>query len=138
MDTFEIIILIAVAFWAGFKICEAWMMLTIRQILQDLGIKEQQLKDLANRKDIPLPMSNESDESHHVVNLKIEQIGPCYYAYSTNDDRFVAQSDSTDGLLERIIEQFPAGTRVVFDRANGGDLMKAAAERLKLQANLSE
>jgi hypothetical protein len=141
MDSIEIIIIVAAAFWAGWKIQQAWMLFTMRQILEDLNITNEQLKDLARKKDITLPIveqPKDDDSVTSVVDLKIEQLGDAYYAYQVKDDQFIAQSNSTDGLLERIIERFPAGTRVVFDRANGGELMKAAAERLKVQTKFSD
>lgn len=139
MGTFDIMITVAVAFWAGWKIREAWMMLTMRQILKDLGITDEQLRDLARQQNIELPgIESEEDSDTPVVDLKIEQHGDALYAYQTKDDQFIAQSNSADGLLERIIERFPAGTRVVFDRSNGGELIKAAAERMKVQASISD
>lgn len=121
-----------IAFYLGWKFNSYWMSMTFRKILEDLNITDHQLKDLAVRNGIQLPDSEDSEDSiTNKVEIRVEIYQDQYYAYEEEQDTFVAQAKSPEELLERLIDKYPPGTSIRVDKTKGGDLITAAAAKLK-------
>ena len=115
----EYIILTAIiAFVVGYKVAELIGTLALREILEDLGIKESQLRSLIDQE-------NQEDQPRQEVELRIEQIEGQLLAYEQQPEvRFVAQCPTAELLLERLVEFYPANTRLNISRTDGSDLMQ--------------
>jgi hypothetical protein len=128
----ELIIIAVVAFYFGFKIAEIVHVSSFKKILNDLKISERQLRDLV--KNNGLDFDEAPEESHAArVEIKIEQHLDQLYVYELDSDRFVAQGKTSDEIMQRIIDSYPKGTRVICTTENGGLILSAAAERLKAE-----
>ena len=127
----ETVIIVAVAFWLGWKINEIWMAATFKKILDDLGVTDRDLRKLAEQNGITLPeQPSTADSPKTEVEIRIEEVDGALLAYDSRNS-FVAQAQDPDALLSRLIECFPAGTRITVPDDQGGTLIKAAAERMK-------
>jgi hypothetical protein len=130
----ETIILVTIAFVAGWKLNELVMAASFKKILDDLKVTDQSLRDLAERNGIELPPENAAEATTKTeVEIKVEEVEGCLFAYDTRD-LFLAQARDADTLLSRIIERFPAGTRITVSKEHGADIIEAAALRLKAQS----
>lgn len=114
----EYIILTAIiAFIVGYKAAEIIGALALREILKDLGVKEQDLQRMIDQEQAEVPRQE--------VELRIEQIEGQLLAYEQQPEvRFVAQSPTAELLLERLVEFYPENTRLNISRTNGGDFMQ--------------
>jgi hypothetical protein len=128
----ELIIIAAVAFYFGFKIAEIVHVSSFKKILNDLKISEQQLRDLVQKNGLDLDEAPEESDAAK-VEIKIEQHLDQLYVYELGSDRFVAQGKTSDEIMQRIVDNYPKGTRVICTTENGGLILSAAAERLKAQ-----
>lgn len=127
-----------IAFYLGWKVNSYWMAMTFRKILEDLNITDRQLKDLADRNGIELPDSEDSEGIiTNKVEIRVEIYQDQYYAYEEERDTFVAQAKSPEELLQRMIDKYPPGTSIRVDKTKGGDLITAAAAKLKVEAGES-
>jgi hypothetical protein len=127
----ETIILVALAFIIGWKINEFILAASFKKILEDLNVSDQSLKDLARKNGIGVSDDDPEEKPQGPeIQLKIESIDGGLLAYDSQDT-FVAQAPDADTLLSRIIELFPAGTRITVLKEHGGDLITEAAERMK-------
>lgn len=127
-----------IAFYLGWKVNSYWMAMTFRKILEDLNITDRQLKDLADRNGIELPDSEDSEGIiTNKVEIRVEIYQDQYYAYEEERDIFVAQAKSPEELLQRMIDKYPPGTSIRVDKTKGGDLITAAAAKLKVEAGES-
>lgn len=123
-----------IAFYLGWKINSYWMAMTFKRILEDLNITDRQLKELAVRNGIELPNSEESGDSiTNKVEIRVEIYQDQYYAYEEERDTFVAQAKTPEELLQRLIDRYPPGTSIRVDKTKGGDLITAAAAKLKVE-----
>lgn len=115
----EYIILTAIiAFVVGYKVAELLGTMALREILNDLGIKESQLRSL-------IAQENSEDSPLQEVELRIEQIEGQLLAYEQQPEvRFVAQCPTAELLLERLVEFYPVNTRLNISRTDGSDLMQ--------------
>ena len=115
----EYIILTAIiAFVVGYKVAELIGTLALREILEDLGIKESQLRSL-------IAQENSEDSPLQEVELRIEQIEGQLLAYEQQPEvRFVAQCPTAELLLELLVEFYPVNTRLNISRTDGSDLMQ--------------
>jgi len=112
----ETIIIIAVAFWVGWVLGKWWTALTFQQILEDLGVTDQQLRDL-------LVDDNDPKEVLE-IEVKIEQVGDQLYAYRKSDDHFLGQATTRERLLERLKSEFSGDVKLIVAQEDGADLLK--------------
>lgn len=134
MDSFLTYLIVGiVAFYAGWRICSVWTLISVKRIFEELNITHAQLAELAEKNGIELPKADDEDGelSYRKVEIRVEIYEDQYYAYEVERDTFVAQARSPEELLERMIEKYPPGTSIRVDKEKGGDLITAAAAKLK-------
>lgn len=134
MDPFLNYLIVAIiAFYAGWRICSVWTLISVRRIFEELNITHDQLARLAEKNGIELPKEDDDGEeaSYRKVEIKVEIYQDQYYAYEEEQDTFVAQAKTPEELLEKLIEKYPPGTSIRVDKEKGGDLITAAAAKLK-------
>jgi len=128
----ELIIIAVVAFYFGFKISEIVHVSSFKKILNDLKISERQLRDLVKNNGLDFDEAPEESRAAR-VEIKIEQHLDQLYVYELGSDRFVAQGKTSDEIMQRIIDSYPKGTRVICTTENGGLILSSAAERFKAE-----
>jgi DNA-binding transcriptional MerR regulator len=127
MELTSVVVLLVIAFALGYFTASQILLKTFHKILQDLGITPDQLDSLIKDPDT----ENTTAANTHTIDIRIEQVDQNLLAYQVKDDRFLAQAPDPDLLLSRIIEMFPAGSRINIDRQAGGELMIGALERAR-------
>ena len=122
MDT-ETSLIIALAFalgwWLGTRFQSLWLHTSFRAILKDLGITEQQMRDLAQKNSIDLPHTELP-----VVEIRLEKMGDTIYAYRKDTEEFLGQGTDREALILRLTERL-SNVRVVIAREDGADLLKS-------------
>jgi hypothetical protein len=131
METF---ILVALGFVVGWKLSEIFHVMSFKKILEDLDVKEADLRKLHSK----LASDSEEDEAEKptgkiIIEIKVEQHQGLLFAYEAEDDTFIAQGQNGDELLSRILDKYPVNVRVVCDRSNGGELIEEAVQKLVAQ-----
>lgn len=127
----ETVIIVAVAFWLGWKLNELLMISSFRRIMEELKISQSRLEELAKGIDTKITDKEEQPKGEE-VEIKVEEVQGQLLAFEVTKDSFVAQGTTPDDLLSRIIERFPPGTRITVENGKGGDMIRAAAERMKV------
>ena len=128
----ETTVLIIIAFVLGWKINEFIMAHTFRKILDELKVSDQALRKLVDDRSLLIPEDTAAEKPRGpTVEIKIEQHQGQLLAFEATKDTFLAQGQDPDMLLSRIVDIFPVGTKIVIDNDHGGELIKAAADRLK-------
>ena len=115
---------VPVAFWAGWKISELWQVYAFREVLKDLGVSQNQLKDLHSR--IQTEDEEEAtDQGDHLPELevRIEQHPEGLFAYRKADGFFIAQGKDRTVLMENLVNNL-TNVRVVIAKEDGADLIK--------------
>ena len=126
----EILIVVLVAFVFGWYI-GSWvtthlMALSFRQILQDLGVKNSQLRQLAENAGIELPDVNASTldgKELTPLEVTIEQHQGVLYAYRKDTKQFLGQGTDQAGLIDSIAKRM-TDVRLIIDTADGADLLR--------------
>jgi hypothetical protein len=134
MDPFLTYLIVAIiSFYAGWRICSFWTLISVKRIFEELNITHAQLAELAEKNGIELPKADDEDGEaiFRKVEIRVEIYEDQYYAYEVEQDTFVAQARSPEELLERMIDKYPPGTSIRVDKEKGGDLITAAAAKLK-------
>jgi hypothetical protein len=125
METF---ILVALGFVVGWKLSEIFHVISFKKILEDLDVKEADLRKLHSK--LADEAEDEKPAGKIIIEIKVESLHGQLFAYELERDTFVAQGRDGDELLSRIMDKYPANVRVVCDRSNGGELITDAVERL--------
>ena len=126
----EIFLVIIVAFAFGWYIGNLVTTITLamsfKQILRDLGIKNEQLRQLAENAgvDIPDVNANTADgDTLTPVAVTIEQHQGVLYAYRKDNSQFLGQGTDREGLIDSISKRM-CDVRLIIDTQDGADLLQ--------------
>lgn len=123
----EFLIMFALGWFLGSALTRAWLHITFREILRDLGVTEQQLQRLARKNNIPVPVENPRDESGEItltpIEIKIEQVGDMLYAYRLDNGLFLGQGTDRESLLKRLTENL-TNVRLIIAEDQGAGFIK--------------
>ena len=122
-----VILCIIMALYIGFKAGEAWYLYTFRQILEDLNIKQSELRKLAEDKGVDLsevPAEDDLGSDLPILEVRIEQHPEGLFAYRKVDDTFIAQGKDRDTLMENLVNNL-TNVRVVVYKEDGADLINS-------------
>ena len=122
-----VILCIIMALYIGFKAGEAWYLYTFRQILEDLNIKNSDLRKLAENKGVDLsevPAEDDLGSDLPILEVRIEQHPEGLFAYRKMDDTFIAQGKDRDTLMENLVNNL-TNVRVVVYKEDGADLINS-------------
>jgi hypothetical protein len=126
----EISILVVLAFALGWRI-GSWitthfLALSFRQILQDLGVSNEQLRKLARDAGVDLSDVNPSTEPGvelTPLEVTIEQHQGVLYAYRKDNQQFLGQGTDQSTLVDSIARRMD-NVRLIIDTADGADLLR--------------
>ena len=126
----EILIAVFIAFLLGWYL-GSWvttqlLALSFRQILQDLGIKNSQLKKLAEDVGADIPdaaVNTVHGEELKPVEITIEQHQGVLYAYRKDDQQFLGQGTDREGLIASVTKRLQ-GVRLKISDQDGADLLQ--------------
>jgi hypothetical protein len=126
----EILILVVIAFafgwYAGSWVTTHLLALSFRQILNDLGVKNEQLRALAEDVGIELPAVNQNTaDGNRLTPLEIvlEQHQGVLYAYRKDNQQFLGQGTDRQGLIDSIGQRM-TDVRLIIDQQDGADLLQ--------------
>ena len=126
----EISILVVVAFafgwYLGSQVTTYLLALSFKQILQDLGVKDQQLRKLAQDigADIPAVNENTADGDQLTpLEVVLEQHQGVIYAYRKDNKQFLGQGTDQQGLIDSISKRM-TDVRLIIDSQDGADLLQ--------------
>jgi hypothetical protein len=126
----EILIAVIVAFafgwYAGSWVTTHLLALSFRQILNDLGVKNSQLRQLAENVGIELPDVNENTADGNKLTpleITIEQHQGVLYAYRKDTKQFLGQGTDRQGLVDSISKRM-TDVRLIIDQQDGADLLQ--------------
>ena len=123
-----IAVLIAFAFgwYAGSWVTTHLLALSFRQILNDLGVKNSQLRQLAENVGLELPDVNENTATGVTLvplEVTIEQHQGVLYAYRKDTKQFLGQGTDREGLIDSISKRM-TDVRLIIDQQDGADLLQ--------------
>jgi hypothetical protein len=102
------------------------MALSFRQILTDLGVKNSQLRKLAENVGVELPDVNQNTADGDTLTpleVTIEQHQGVLYAYRKDNQQFLGQGTDREGLIDSISKRM-TDVRLIIDSQDGADLLR--------------
>jgi hypothetical protein len=126
----EILIAVIVAFafgwYAGSWVTTHLLALSFRQILNDLGVKNSQLRQLAENVGLELPDVNQNTADGNTLTpleVTIEQHQGVLYAYRKDNQQFLGQGTDQTTLVDSIAKRM-TDVRLIIDQQDGADLLQ--------------
>ena len=115
----ELIIIAVLAFAVGWKLCQLLHTQAMMHLLKELGIKESDLRKLANKHGVMLPEqpSVEAADDLTEIHIKVEQHGSEIYAFRADNDQFLGQGQDRDSLISHISKRM-VNVRLIVDEGN--------------------
>ena len=126
MDIFLEFFLVFVLGWIiGSRLTSAWLHHSFRMILRELGIKDGDLRRLAEKNGVNLPATDTEDSSTELPELevKIEQHQGTLYAFRKDTDQFLGQGTDRDQLIDSLKHNL-TNVRVIIAKEDGADLIQ--------------
>lgn len=114
----EWLIALIIGWVIGHRVATFLQVMAFKRVLEDLGISEQQMRDLALKNGIEIPEQEEPQMSEHEIT--VEQHGGQLYAFKT-DGEFIGQGKDKEALVARIAERFK---NVRFTVKEGSEFLK--------------
>jgi len=113
---------VPIAFWVGWKISELWQMVTFKELLSDLGVKQQDLEKIKDQ--LEQADTDTEDENSHlpILEVRVEQHPEGLFAYRKVDDSFIAQGRDREGLMENLVNNLN-NVRVIVHKEDGADFI---------------
>ena len=121
-----LVIVFAFGWYIGSKITTHLLALSFRQILDDLGVTNDQLRKLAREADINFPDVNASTESGDTLTpleIVLEQHQGVLYAYRKDTKQFLGQGTDQTTLVDSISKRM-TDVRLIIDSQDGADLLR--------------
>ena len=126
----ELLIAILIAFAAGWYmgswITTQLLAISFRQILADLGVKNEQLRNLARDVGVELPdVNHNTADGDQLTPLEIilEQHQGVIYAYRKDTKQFLGQGTDQTTLVDSIARRM-TDVRLIIDQQDGADLLQ--------------
>lgn len=120
---FEFIIVFFLGWFLGSKMTSAWLHLTFREILKDLGVTTDQMRSLARKNGVDFTEPEFEKSSLPVLEVRIEQHEGILFAFRKDTDQFLAQGPDREALVKRLTENL-TNVRVIIDKEDGADYLK--------------
>ena len=102
----ETLIIAVTAFVIGWKLNEFFHVAAMLNLLKELGVKEADLRRLAQRHGLDLPDPSESASSSvqdlEEIQIKVEKHGSEIYAFRADNDQFLGQGPDRESLITRL------------------------------------
>ena len=123
----ETAIILVLAFAAGWYIGSTvtthLLALSFRQILNDLGVKNEQLRKLAEDVGADVPDAVVNTAPGDLVEVVLEQEQGVLYAYRKDTKQFLGQGTDRDTLVSSITSRLQ-GVRLKISDSDGADLLQ--------------
>jgi len=95
-----------------------------KRLLQDLGVKERDLRKFAERQGITLPDApKDAADELTVVEITLEQQGNQIFAYRKDDSTFLGQGHDKESLIDAIAHRMK-DVRLVITDEDGAELLQ--------------
>ena len=120
----ELVIVFIIGAIIGGRLTHDMMMSATKRLLQDLGIKERDLRRFAEQQGITLPETpQDAADELTVVEITLEQQGNQIFAYRKDDSTFLGQGHDKESLIEAIAHRMK-DVRLVIAEEDGADLLQ--------------
>lgn len=124
MEYIEYFIVIAAAFYAGFKVNEKIMFITFAKMMQEAGITNKDLDKFVNHWAPEMAKEGliQDEDGLESIEVKLEQHGTAIYAFRKDTDQFLGQGTDKESLILRLSETM-RNVRLVISQEDGGALI---------------
>jgi hypothetical protein len=121
----EIGLALFIGLYVGWKAAHIWTKHVINELLEEAGLTPQQRKELKAYCDEKVAAETEEDQ-RDIIEVKIEKIGDVMYAYTVDEDQFMAQGSTIEQLFQALQERYKE-IRFVVREQHGAKFLKESA-----------
>lgn len=117
-----LIIAAALGFVAGWKINSWFTVISMRSILEDLGITQEEMEQLRDKVNREMAGDQDEEEEFTVINARLELMNGVLYCWQKDNGNFLGQGATKEELIEVLAAKY-VGYRILIAQADGGELM---------------
>lgn len=122
----ELLLTFVLGAFLGWKVCDIWTRVMIKELLEDMGLTDKQMKALRDKCATELRSAGIDpgvEDEMPEVEIRIEQIQGQIFAYSLDDGTFMAQGSNREELFNNLRERYKQ-IRCVVSQENGAELIR--------------
>lgn len=119
------LIMIAAAFWIGWKTSQMWHLISFKELLTQLKVTPQDLKAVARDQGVALAEPDaepNAEKELPQLEIRIEQHPEGLFAYQLSDGLFIAQGRDREELMANLVMNLN-NVRVIVAKEDGADLI---------------
>ena len=117
----ELFLAVVLGFVIGYRVNQIAQVWAFKRILKELGIKDSDMRKLAERNGIELPPEPAKEPELEEIHIKLEQHQGQIYAFRVDNDGFLGQGPDRDQLIARLTQNLN-NVRLIVDE--GADLLQ--------------
>ena len=119
----ELAIVFALGWFLGSRFTSIMHLMSFKSVLKDLGITNEQLRNIARKNNMVLPEDNidNTQSGLEEIHIKLEQHQGQIYAFRKDNDAFLGQGTDRDSLIDHL-KQRMTNVRLIIDE--GGELLQ--------------
>jgi len=121
----EIGLALFIGLYVGWKAANIWFKHVLGELLEEAGLTPQQRRDLKAYCDAKVAEVEDQDP-REVIEVKIEKIGETLYAYTVDEDQFMAQGTTIEQLFQALQVRYNE-IRFVVREQHGAKFLKESA-----------
>lgn len=126
----DFLIVCAIGFWIGWQASKAWQIIAFKKLLEDLGITNVQLVDLARKLDMDISEPEaKSDSDLPILEVRVEKTDLGLFAYRKADSLFLARGSDREELMKNLVNNL-TNVRVIVHKEDGADLIDPGPQRI--------
>lgn len=125
----DFLIVCVIGFWIGWQASKAWQIIAFKKLLEDLGITNVELADLARKLDMDISEPEaKSDSDLPILEVRVEKTDLGLFAYRKDNSLYLARGQDREELMANLVNNL-TNVRVIVAKEDGADLIDPGPQR---------
>ena len=118
----DFLIVCAIGFFIGWHTSKAWQIIAFKKLLEDLGITNVQLTDLARKLDMDIDEKPEQESDLPILEVRVEKTDLGLFAYRKDNSLFLARGQDREELMANLVNNL-TNVRVIVHKEDGAEFI---------------
>lgn len=125
----DFLIVCVIGFFIGWHTSKAWQIIAFKKLLEDLGITNVQLNDLAKKLDMDvLDEKPEQESDLPILEVRVEKTDLGLFAYRKADSLYLARGQDREELMANLVNNL-SNVRVIVAKEDGAEFIDPGPQR---------
>lgn len=124
----DFLIVCVIGFFIGWHTSKAWQIIAFKKLLEDLGITNVQLTDLARKLDMDVDEKPEPESQLPILEVRVEKTDLGLFAYRKDNSLYLARGQDREELMANLVNNL-TNVRVIVAKEDGAEFIDPGPQR---------